>query len=129
MVEEYEESESESEGEKMDVNVEEGEEIELGWIVDDVGLTKDEKKEDEGEGEEGEFGYKWLMEGGRKKRKRLEGIETSAMGVAASAKSRRRGAILGAGEDEEFDHYDEAEGRKRRKGKGRFKAQVFRAPR
>jgi len=129
MVEEYEE-ESSSEGEKMDVDVEEGEEIELGWIVDDVGLKQDEKKEGEGEGEDGEFGYGWLMDGGRKKRKRLEGIETSAMGVVASAKSHRRGAILGAGEDEEFEDEEESgRGRKRKKGKGRFKAQLFRAPR
>ncbi|KAL7414740.1 hypothetical protein BDY24DRAFT_16410 [Mrakia frigida] len=124
MVEEYEED-SESEGEAMDV--EEGEEeVELGWIVDEIGLTKEEGEEDADE----EFGYGWLMDGGRKKRRRLEGIETSAMGLVESAKSHRRGEVLGAGEDdEEEEEEDRGERRRRKKGKGRFKAQMFRAPR
>lgn len=118
MILEYEESESTGEERELS-DVEHGEVVEeLGWVVDDVGIFNGQQPE---EVEEDEFGYRWLLEGGTKKRRR-------GVGLTATTAERRggAGAVLGTAK-EEYD--DEGEVRKRRKGKGRIRRQLFRAPR
>ena len=76
-------------------------EVELGWIVDDVGLTLNGPTAAMEEGEQ-EYGSDWLMEGRWKSRPRQAGAPASGQALSyerAVRAKKGRLAVLGAGDE------------------------------